>query len=182
MDRPVGIAVPDVGGARAARCWSREISSNSPAICPPRARRWRSARPASAGSPERWLNAGCLKTKSLPAGRHHADRRRCPARTEAAAVPLTAHEACAAPAVVDVAVIVPVAPLALAAGVRANDGLAVDLRELRPVARKIAVAVPEALGMNLDLDGQPAGRGRGERGCRQQPQCCGRSANQTLGE
>ena len=62
--------------------------------------------------PRAFVNIGRSprKLKSLPAGRHHADRRRGPARAEAAAVIAAAIKSRPAPAVADVAVM-PVAPL-----------------------------------------------------------------------
>src|SRR6185436_3291172 len=108
---------------------------------------------------------GCLKIKSLPARRHHADRRVGPARAEAAAVVAAAIESGPAPAVADVAVVIDVARFA-PRRLFTHDRHALALRQRWPVARQVAIAVP-ALGMHRDL-GALARRGVRARRCRQQ--------------
>src|SRR5436190_23740253 len=93
----------------------------------------------------RALKISAEENESLPARRHHADRLRGPARTEAAAVIAAAIKSRMAPAVAGVAVVVPVAPLALGTRVGADDGQAIGFRELRPIAGKKSVAMPQPL-------------------------------------
>ena len=106
-----------------------------------------------------------LAIGSLPAGRHHSDRCRGPARAEAAAVPAAAVEARIAPAVIDVTV-----------GSRRSAIVAADaaaLPEHRPcrleavdpraIAREEAITAPALLGdiyLGLRAPGFPR-RGRG---------------------